>query len=286
MDPFDENDTQNETDVDEIETKIPIDKEVLKSISKEFDLNIYETTVWLTLLSKKVLTAAEICTLSGVPRSRTYDILESLEKKGFIMLIPGRPLKYRALNPEQVIERLKMDVYEELRQKLEILDSIKDSHFLKRLEELYNSKQEISEITKINETLSDLAIYEKIRESLKNANKSIKIALNREQIYDLMDYTGGTLYTTLKRDLDVKVIVNGSQDSVLDRFFGEKNVIYTENMKFNGIIIDDRECLFFLDKRLGIWINTEFVGNSFGKIFDFIWEKEIQKENSMIYEEK
>ncbi|MEM2115624.1 MAG: helix-turn-helix domain-containing protein [Candidatus Woesearchaeota archaeon] len=286
MDPFDENNTQNETDVEEIETKIPIDKEVLKSISKEFDLNIYETTVWLTLLSKKVLTAAEICTLSGVPRSRTYDILESLEKKGFIMLIPGRPLKYRALNPEQVIERLKMDVYEELRQKLEILDSIKDSHFLKRLEELYNSKQEISEITKINETLSDLAIYEKIRESLKNANKSIKIALNREQIYDLMDYTGGTLYTTLKRDLDVKVIVNGSQDSVLDRFFGEKNVIYTENMKFNGIIIDDRECLFFLDKRLGIWINTEFVGNSFGKIFDFIWEKEIQKENSMIYEEK
>jgi len=40
-----------------------------------------------------------------VPRSRCYDVLESLEKKGFIISKIGKPLKYIAVPPEEVVER-------------------------------------------------------------------------------------------------------------------------------------------------------------------------------------
>ena len=60
-----------------------VKQELINKIKDYFDLNVYETKIWLALLGKGVASAGEIATISGVPRSRTYDVLESLEKKGF-----------------------------------------------------------------------------------------------------------------------------------------------------------------------------------------------------------
>ena len=57
--------------------------ELIKKIREHFSLNIYETKVWVALLGKGIATAGEIAEISSVPRSRTYDVLESLEKRGF-----------------------------------------------------------------------------------------------------------------------------------------------------------------------------------------------------------
>ena len=45
--------------------------ELVKQIKEYFNLNIYETKVWIALLSKGIASAGEIAELSGVPRSRT-----------------------------------------------------------------------------------------------------------------------------------------------------------------------------------------------------------------------
>ncbi len=55
-------------------------QELIKKIKVYFDLNIYETKVWLALLSRGISSAGEIAEVSSVPRSRTYDVLEGLEK--------------------------------------------------------------------------------------------------------------------------------------------------------------------------------------------------------------
>jgi hypothetical protein len=60
--------------------------------------------VWAALLSRGTSTAGELSNISDVPRSRTYDILESLEKKGFIVMKLGKPIKFVALKPEEVVE--------------------------------------------------------------------------------------------------------------------------------------------------------------------------------------
>jgi sugar-specific transcriptional regulator TrmB len=51
---------------------------------KVFGLNSYEAKIWVALLSRGVSSAGELSDISNVPRSRSYDVLESLEKKGFI----------------------------------------------------------------------------------------------------------------------------------------------------------------------------------------------------------
>src|SRR3989344_1402454 len=47
-------------------------QELVKKIKNYFDLNIYETKVWLALLTKGIASAGEIEEISGVPRLRNY----------------------------------------------------------------------------------------------------------------------------------------------------------------------------------------------------------------------
>ena len=84
-----------------------IKQDLVKRIKEFFNLNIYETKVWLALLSKGIASAGEVAELSGVPRSRTYDVLESLEKRGFAIVKIGKPVKYISIKPTEVIEKMK-----------------------------------------------------------------------------------------------------------------------------------------------------------------------------------
>jgi sugar-specific transcriptional regulator TrmB len=48
---------------------------------KSIGLNLYERKIFVALLARGVATAAEVSEIAKVPRSRSYDILESLGDK-------------------------------------------------------------------------------------------------------------------------------------------------------------------------------------------------------------
>src|SRR5574343_146691 len=104
-----------------------IKQELVKRIKEHFDLNIYETKVWLALLSKGIASAGEIAELSGVPRSRTYDVLESLEKRGFAITKIGKPVKYISVKPTEVIEKMKSSVMQDAQDRINSLGNLKST---------------------------------------------------------------------------------------------------------------------------------------------------------------
>ena len=77
-------------------TKMIVETAFLDKL-KQFGLNSYQAKLWTALLSRGVATAGELSDISNVPRSRAYDVLESLEKKGFIIMKIGKPIKYIAV---------------------------------------------------------------------------------------------------------------------------------------------------------------------------------------------
>ncbi|MEM5872973.1 MAG: helix-turn-helix domain-containing protein, partial [Candidatus Aenigmatarchaeota archaeon] len=81
-----------------------INEELVSKIKAIFGLNTYEAKIWLALLAKGNATASELADLADIPRSRAYDILESLEKKGFTIMKLGKPIRYMAVPPSDVIE--------------------------------------------------------------------------------------------------------------------------------------------------------------------------------------
>ena len=90
-----------------------VKQDMINKIKDYFDLNVYETKVWLALLGKGTASAGEIAEISGVPRSRTYDVLESLEKKGFAIVKLGKPVKYLGVKPKMILEKLRNNVKKE-----------------------------------------------------------------------------------------------------------------------------------------------------------------------------
>ena len=93
-----------------------VSKELLGKL-REFGLNSYESKLWTALLSRGVSTAGELSDISNVPRSLSYDVLESLEKKGFVIMKIGKPIKYMAVSPQEGYQ-LYGDLAEALGQKI------------------------------------------------------------------------------------------------------------------------------------------------------------------------
>ena len=99
-------------------------------------MNIYETKVWLALLSKGIASAGDIAKISRVPRSRAYDVLESLEKKGFAIEKLGKPIMYIGIKPKGILERFfsKNNVRRNAEERINFLSNIKETEEFLALE--------------------------------------------------------------------------------------------------------------------------------------------------------
>ena len=151
-----------------------IKQELITKVKDYFSLNIYETKVWLALLSKGIASAGEVATLSGVPRSRTYDVLENLEKKGFAIIKIGKPVKYIGVKPKIIIEKLKKNVMKDAGEKIESLTKVRQTDEFSKLEELYKENSTPAKRENLSASLRGKSnISNQIREILQNAEKEI-----------------------------------------------------------------------------------------------------------------
>src|SRR3989339_687895 len=150
-----------------------VQKDFLNKL-KDFGLNSYESKLWIALLSRGVSTAGELSDISNVPRSRAYDVLESLEKKGFIIVKVGKPIKYLAVTPGEVIERVKRKVIEEADQRNKILSNLRESEVLEELNTLHTEGIKLIDPTdKSGAFRGRDKSYEHLSTMIKNAKKSV-----------------------------------------------------------------------------------------------------------------
>ncbi len=70
-------------------------------------LTVYEAKAYLALLNAHLSTALTVSKKSGVPRTRIYAVLESLQNKGWIKIYSGVPLLFKAEDPAAVLTEVK-----------------------------------------------------------------------------------------------------------------------------------------------------------------------------------
>lgn len=68
----------------------------------------YEIRVYLSLLDTAPMTAADISKKSGVPYSKIYEVLNSLEEKGWLESDSSRPQKFFPRSPSTALETMRM----------------------------------------------------------------------------------------------------------------------------------------------------------------------------------
>jgi HTH-type transcriptional regulator, sugar sensing transcriptional regulator len=75
----------------------------------DIGLNRYEASVYLALIERADYPPSGLAQRAGIPRQRIYDILGSLEEKGFCTLKSTRPRSYTAVDPKLALTHLLND---------------------------------------------------------------------------------------------------------------------------------------------------------------------------------
>ena len=249
-------------------------QELVNKIKDYFDLNIYETKVWLALLGKGIASAGQVADISGVPRSRTYDVLESLEKKGFAIVKIGKPVKYMGIKPRMILEKLKNNVRKDAEDRIISLGGIKETDEFVQLEELYREgispikREDISAALKGKSNISNY-----LREILQNAKKEVIICTNAEEINSKSKLFQQTFDILKKSSIKLKLALSGDENIIkqVEGKFGMK--IKRINIDAKFFIIDRDEILFYLSKNssnddTAIWLNSDFFEEAFASLFE------------------
>ncbi len=69
-------------------------------------LTEYQAKAAIVLFAKKEAKAEEICKHSGIPLTKIYSVLKSLEYLGITTCTPGKPRLYRCGEPTEIINML------------------------------------------------------------------------------------------------------------------------------------------------------------------------------------
>jgi len=257
--------------------------EFLSRLRKIFDLNLYEVKVWTALLSRGTSTAGELSNISDVPRSRTYDILESLEKKGFIIMKLGKPIKFVALKPDEVVERVKKNLYKNVQERTKRLDRLKGDEVLQELSSLFTQGIKFVEPTDLSGSMRGRQnIYNHLDMMVRDAEKTITIVTTGEGLNRKLEALMPSLEKCKKRGVKVRIAapIDKNNLKVAKELKAVADVRNLDKMKARFIIIDSNQLMFMLldDEKfhpnydVGVWINTEFFARTLEQLFELAWK--------------
>ena len=261
-----------------------IKEEFLSRLRKIFDLNLYEVKIWTALLSRGTSTAGELSNISDVPRSRTYDILESLEKKGFVIMKLGKPIKFVALKPEEVVERVKKNLMRIAQEKTKRLEKLKDDEVLQELNTLFTQGVKFVEPSDLSGSLRGRQnLYNHLDMMVRDAEKTITIVTTKEGLNRKLEVLMPALEKCKKRGVKIRIAapIDKNNLKVAKELKKVAEVRDLDKMKARFIIIDSNQLMFMLldDEKfhpnydIGVWINTEFFAQTLEQLFELAWKE-------------
>ncbi len=256
-----------------------IQKDTINQL-RDFGLNSYESKLWTALLSRGSATAGELSDITNVPRSRAYDVLESLEKKGFIIMKIGKPIRYLAVDPENVLERVRKRILEDADIQTQIINKFEGSELLDELKLLHKTG-----VTKIDVTeLSGLFkgrknIYHNIDKKIKSATKQVLIQTTEQGLASEL-----SLKSTLKKakEKGIKLLIaapitnqNQSVAAQLSKFAEIRHTPTGGRL----YIFDDDEAIFMLTNdadtqqtyESAVWVKSQTFTSALKKMFLVVW---------------
>jgi len=259
-----------------------VEKKFLDKL-KQFGLNSYEAKIWTALLSRGVSTAGELSDISNVPRSRSYDVLESLEKKGFIIMKIGKPIKYIAVPPSEVLERVKKMTIDDAEKQVSAIEEIKETDMFEQLNNLHNNGMELIDPADLSGSFKSRShVYSQMESMIKSAEKSVIIMTTEEGLIRKARNFKRHFKKANERGVKIRIIASLTENSEasISEISDFVEIRHVDKIKARTCIVDNKEIAFMLldDKAVdanfdaGIWVNTEFFAKALVNMFEEIWK--------------
>jgi len=209
---------------------------------EEIGLTSYEIRTFSSLLKAKELTASDLSQKSGVPYSKIYEVLGTLEGKGWIGSDDSRPTKYFAKSPATGIETTKQKMESEFKENQNII--------LNELVPLYE-KSGSSEKPDIWVLSGTVNIAAKILEMVETCKNEVLIALP-EAGEELVKQALPKLRLLHDKGVEITVLTSDKMNKEsLKAISRVADVKVKEGMFGGGIISDKRYVVILLGPEMG-----------------------------------
>lgn len=256
---------------------------------KSIGLNLYERRLWVALLARGTSTAGELSEIANVPRSRTYDILQSLAEKGFVIVQTSKPIKYVVVAPEEALERAKNKLEEDMRVMQDRIDSLKESAAMRELNEIFKKGLKLISPEELTGALKGkYSVFQQMGSMFRDANEKINIVTTPEGLNELVASHFDTLKKAKKRGVQIKIATRTSERSA-DAIKSMGGIAEIRNLNKREIpltgrfyVVDGKEMMFSLtdskvvhaSQDMALWSKSQYAAsNVMEPLFELVWSR-------------
>ena len=191
----------------------------------------------------------------------------------------GKPIKYIAVPPKEVLERVKKNVKEEADRSINQLEKIKDTDILNDLVALHEKGVEMVEPSEITGALKGRDnLYSQLLMMVKEAEKSIVLVTSAEGLRRKTELLLRALKKAKERGVEIKISAPLKDFKELEAL---QEVAEIKDLGLTGrfCIVDNSSVLFMMANDddvhptydIGIWLNTPFFSSTMTQMFDSLW---------------
>jgi len=242
--------------------------ERLVGLLKKFGLSGYEVRAYLALLELGEGTAQAVSEAANVPRSRVYEVMNSLIEKGWAIAVKSRPTKYRPQDPEVALRRSLMRVEREME---ELAKALADE-----LMPLYRGGvgEEVPELVIVR---GEQDLWKRVKSTIAKARRSLAVALPLipEEVEETLIPVASIMR---ERGGSVRVLLGNEVDDRDARKLAEHAEVRRRELSFGGgVIADASEVVLVLMEperqvpRLGIHSAHSMLTMLAQTYFDMLW---------------
>lgn len=259
-----------------------VKEELMSKLRRYFNLNLYEVRIWTALLSRGVSTAGELSDIGRVPRSRAYDVLETLEKKGFVVMKLGKPIKYIAVEPAEVVERVKKLIQQEADGNILKLKELNETDVIKELDSLFKHGIEFVDSTDLSGAIRGRQnLYTHLETMIKDADKSITLVTTAKGFVQKTEALKPVLQKLAKKGVRIRIVAPLTKEceSSVKELKNIAEVRNSHNLNARFCIVDNKQLLFMVmhdddvhpTYDVGIWVSTPFFASALENMFNLAW---------------
>ena len=242
-----------------------------------YDMTRNQSKVYLFLSKVGIKTASEVSKALKIPRTETYHLLSTLQQKGIIFSIFGKPTKFNSVGMEESLEIL---VNNE-KNRISELEMGKDSLIkLWKIIPKYSGNDNEEQNNKFQSLQGRNSILVKLEQMIKESKENI-LVLGTEIDFKRFYFTEfAELLNKTKSDLKILLDHSGDMPSIFENISPKKiKKIDDKNREdFCFIIKDDSEVIFFISNKqvkdmLAVWTDSKTFVTTLRSLFSLMWKK-------------
>ena len=196
----------------------------------------------------------------------------------------GKPIKFVALKPEEVVERVKRNLVLHAQERSKRLEQLKGDQVLDELTSLFSTGVKFVEPSDLSGSLRGRQnMYNHLDMMIRGAEKSITIVTTPDGLNRKIEALMPALEKAKKRGVSIKVAapISGENHKIAKDLSKVAEVKDTTNSKMQGrfTIIDSNQLLFMLmdDKSVhpnydvAVWLSTPYFAQALEGMFEQAW---------------